>query len=95
MIFYPLELARTRITADTSPAGPNRTYPTIRRCLSTTLKQVGVSCITQAFLNKWVFYAYTLTHTHTLKPEEVCGLQRLLRQTSVNPLSSTCLLFYT
>jgi len=40
MVFYPLDLARTRITADTSPPGPHRHYPTIRKCLSSTLKQV-------------------------------------------------------
>jgi len=50
MIFYPLDLARTRITADTSPAGPHRNYPGIRSCLSKTFRQEGFRGLYKGFL---------------------------------------------
>jgi hypothetical protein len=40
-LFYPLELSRTRITADLAKAGQPRHYSTIRQCISTTFAQVG------------------------------------------------------
>jgi hypothetical protein len=39
-LFYPLELSRTRITADMAAAGQPRHYSTIRQCISTTFAQV-------------------------------------------------------
>lgn len=50
LLFYPLDVARTRITADRSPAGPGRTYPTVRRCMATTLRTEGVTGLYRGLL---------------------------------------------
>ncbi|GFH11643.1 uncharacterized protein HaLaN_07175 [Haematococcus lacustris] len=42
LLFYPLDLARTRITADLAAAGQARNYASIRHCLSRTFAQEGV-----------------------------------------------------
>ncbi|GFH25458.1 uncharacterized protein HaLaN_23423, partial [Haematococcus lacustris] len=39
LLFYPLDLARTRITADLAAAGQARNYANIRHCLSRTFAQ--------------------------------------------------------
>ncbi|KAF5835356.1 mitochondrial carrier [Dunaliella salina] len=50
MIFYPLDIARTRITADTSPPGPHRNYPGIQACLSKTFRQEGFRGLYKGFV---------------------------------------------
>lgn len=42
LLFYPLDLARVRIAADTSRHGHPRVYPNVRTCLSKTWRQEGV-----------------------------------------------------
>lgn len=42
MLFYPLDLSRTRITADLAARGQPRNYATVRQCLATTVVQVGL-----------------------------------------------------
>ncbi len=41
-LFYPLDLARVRITADTSLDGPHRVYPSVRTALYGTYRREGV-----------------------------------------------------
>lgn len=41
-LFYPLELAWTRLVADTSPRGAPRTYQGLLHCLQTTARLEGV-----------------------------------------------------
>ncbi len=42
LTFYPLDLSRTRITADTARVGQPRRAATIRQCLADTLRTEGV-----------------------------------------------------
>lgn len=42
LLFYPLDLCRTRLTADTSPGGVPRPYTTIRGCLRDAWQKEGL-----------------------------------------------------
>ena len=42
LLFYPLDLARVRITADITSHGM-RAYPTVRACLASTARREGIT----------------------------------------------------
>eukprot|EP00798_Chlamydomonas_sp_ICE-L_P030784 gene30784-35825_t len=49
-LFYPLDLARTRITADTSRVGQRRTAATVRQCLADTIRHEGITSMYKGML---------------------------------------------
>ena len=75
LLFYPLDVCRTRITADRSPAGPARTYPTIRRCMATTLRTEGVTGLYRGLLLSMAGVVPYLSISFTAYDELKVGLR--------------------